>query len=73
MHVDALETEIQDQVDLARAALRRALDEHDEYLADIHRSELDALVRTADEHGLRVQPEAEVIDLTAAEMERSAS
>jgi len=71
--VDALETEIQDQVDLARAALRRALDEHDDYLADIHRSELDALVRIADEHGVRVQPEAEVIDLTAAEMERSAS
>ena len=73
MHVDALETEIQDQVDLARAALRRALDEHDDYLADIHRSELDALVRTAAEHGLRVQPEAEVIDLTAAEVERTAS
>jgi CBS-domain-containing membrane protein len=73
VHVDALATEIQDQVDLARAALRRALDEHDDYLADIHRSELDALVRTADEHGVRVQPEAQVIDLTAAEVERTAS
>jgi hypothetical protein len=71
--MDALETEIQDQVGAARAALRRARDEHDDYLADIHQSELDALLRTAAEHGLRVRADADVIDLTAAEPERTAS
>ena len=73
MHVDALETEIQDQVDVARAALLQARAEHDDYLADIHQSQLDALLRTADDHGLRVQTAPEVIDLTVADRERSAS
>jgi hypothetical protein len=63
--MDALETEIQDQV--ARAALRQARAQHDDYLADIHQAQLDALLRTADEHGLQVQPDADVIDLTVAE------
>lgn len=71
--MDALETELQDQVDVARAALLRARAEHDDYLADIHQSQLDALLRTADDHGLRVQSESDVIDLTVADRERSAS
>jgi hypothetical protein len=65
--MDALETELRDQVGLARAALRKARDEQDDYLADIHQAQLDALVRTAAEHGVRLQPDADVIDLTVAE------
>jgi len=70
--MDALETEIRDQVGQARAALRQARDEQDDYLADIHQAQLDALVRIADEHGLRVQPDADVIDLTVAQHEAPA-
>ena len=52
--VDAVESEIQQQVDRVRAELRQARVEQDDYLVDLHEAELDGLVRTADAHGLRV-------------------
>jgi primosomal protein N'' len=66
--LDALETELQEQITQVRAALRQARAEQDEYLADIHQAELDGLNRTAAAHGLRVDGEPSVdepIDLTA--------
>jgi hypothetical protein len=63
--VDALASEIQDQVTQVRAALAQARAEQDDYLIDIHQAELDGLTRVADAHGLRVEPDAEVVDLTA--------
>ena len=65
--MDALESEIQDQVTQVRAALAQARAEQDDYLVDIHQAELEGLTRTADAHGLRVQPDPEVVDLTARE------
>ena len=63
--MDALETEIKDQVSQVRAALQQARAEQDDYLVDIHQAELEGLTRTADAHGLRVDPEPEVVDLTS--------
>jgi len=65
--VDALESEIKDQVSQVRAALQQARAEQDDYLVDIHQAELDGLARTADAHGLRFDPEPEVVDLTTLE------
>jgi hypothetical protein len=67
--VDALESEIKDQVSQVRAALQQARAEQDDYLVDIHQAELEGLARTADAHGLRVDPEPEVVDLTAFEQD----
>ena len=63
--MDALESEIKDQVVQARAALEQARAEQDEFLVHIHEAELDGLARTADAHGLRLDPEPDVVDLTA--------
>ena len=65
--MDALESEIQDQVTQVRAALAQARAEQDDYLVDIHQAELEGLTQTADAHGLRVQPDPEVVDLTGLE------
>jgi hypothetical protein len=67
--VDALESEIKDQVVQARAALEQARAEQDEFLVHIHEAELDGLARTADAHGLRLEPEADVVDLTALDVQ----
>jgi hypothetical protein len=65
--VDALESEIKDQVSQVRAALLQARADQDDYLVDIHEAELDGLARTADAHGLRLDPEPEVLDLAVLE------
>lgn len=65
--VDAVESEIQQQVDRVRAELRQARIEQDDYLVDLHEAELDGLVRTAAAHGLRVDREPGDVDLTALE------
>ena len=62
--MDALASEIQDQVTQVRAALAQARAEQDDYLVDIHQAELDGLSRVADAHGLRVEPDVEAVDLT---------
>jgi hypothetical protein len=54
------ESEIRDQAAAARGALQQARDADDDYLAGIHQAELDALLRTAANHGV-------VLDLTALE------
>jgi hypothetical protein len=73
--MDALESEINEQVGQVRAALRQARAAHDDYLADLHQAELDGLARTADEHGVRIHPEplqptgaGRVLDLAAVEL-----
>jgi hypothetical protein len=72
--VDALESEINEQVGQVRAALRQARAAQDEYLADLHEAELDGLARTADAHGVRISPDPVVdldrptIDLAATEL-----
>ena len=63
--MDALASEIQDQVTQVRAALAQARAEQDDYLVDIHQAELGGLSRVADAHRLRVEPDVEVVDLTA--------
>jgi hypothetical protein len=67
--VDALASEIQDQVAQVRAALAQARAQQDDYLVDIHQAELEGLTRVADAHGLRIEPDSEVIDLTAPRQE----
>jgi hypothetical protein len=67
--VDALESEIKDQVSQVRAALQQARAEQDDYLVDIHQAELEGLTRTADAHGLRVDPEPEILDLTTLQQD----
>jgi hypothetical protein len=70
--MDALESEINEQVGQVRAALRQARAAHDDYLADLHQAELDGLARTADEHGVPIHAEpggpGRVLDLTAVEL-----
>jgi hypothetical protein len=70
--MDALESEINEQVAQVRAALRQARAAHDDYLADLHQAELDGLARTADEHGVPIHAEpggqGPVLDLTAVEL-----
>jgi hypothetical protein len=70
--VDALESEINEQVAQVRDALRQARAAQDDYLADLHQAELEGLARTAGEHGVRIHPEPDVagrvIDLTAVEL-----
>jgi hypothetical protein len=67
--VDALASEMQDQVAQVRAALAQARAQQDDYLVDIHQAELEGLTRVADAHGLHVESDSEVIDLTAPRQE----
>jgi hypothetical protein len=72
--VDALESEINEQVGQVRAALHQARVAQDEYLADLHEAELADLARTADAHGVRISPDPVVeldrptVDLTATDL-----
>jgi hypothetical protein len=73
--MDALESEINEQVAQVRTALRQARAAQDDYLADLHQAELDGLARTAAEHGVPIHggpsahssAEGRVVDLTTAD------